>query len=397
MRETTKRLFLCLLIGGAATALAVDLGAASGLPAARHAGRMRPMVTVIRTPHGGIQPQVAVDDRGVLHLIYFGGDPGAGDIFYVRRGPGAKDFSDPIRVNSQPGSAIATGTIRGAHLAVGKEGRVHVSWMGSKTAEPKGPSGATPMLYTRLNDARAAFEAQRNVMQFAEGLDGGGSVAADGVGNVYVAWHAHGEGEGEANRRVWVARSADEGQTFARETPAFGEPTGACGCCGMRAFADRGGNLYVLYRAATEHVNRDMYLLSSKDHSRSFQGARLHPWKLSTCPMSTAAIAQGGDRVLMAWETEGQIYFSNAGRSAPVAAPGDAKNRKHPAVAGNADGESILVWTEGTGWKKGGSLAWQVFDRSGKAVGEKGWADGVPVWSLPAAAPLPGGGFTIIY
>jgi hypothetical protein len=79
-----------------------------------------------------------------------------------------------------------------------------------------------------------------------------------------VAWHGRGEKEGEENRRVWVARSTDEGKTFSRETAAWNEPTGACGCCGMRAFADRRGRVHLLYRAATDKVDRDMYLLSSE-------------------------------------------------------------------------------------------------------------------------------------
>src|SRR6266436_4986464 len=87
-------------------------------------------VTVIRTPDNGIQPQAASDSKGVVHLIYYKGDPGAGDIFYVRRLPGQADFSKPLRVNSRPGSAIAMGTIRGAQLAVGKNGRIHVAWNG---------------------------------------------------------------------------------------------------------------------------------------------------------------------------------------------------------------------------------------------------------------------------
>src|SRR5579863_5413898 len=41
-------------------------------------------VTVIRTPNGGIQPQLAVDRRGVVHLLYFTGDPAAGDLDYVQ-------------------------------------------------------------------------------------------------------------------------------------------------------------------------------------------------------------------------------------------------------------------------------------------------------------------------
>jgi hypothetical protein len=60
-------------------------------------------------------------------------------------------------------------------------------------------------------------------------------------------------------------------------------------------------------------------------------------------------------------------------------------------------GETLLVWTEGTGWKKGGTLAWQVFDRGGKPTTEKGTAESVPVWGLPTAVALLNGEFTIIY
>jgi hypothetical protein len=361
-----------------------------------------PPVTLMRVPNGGIQPQSVLDSQGTLHLIYFNGEAGAGDVFYVRRDSGKQSFSNPLRVNSQPGSVIATGTIRGAHLAIGKGGRAHVSWMGSQTAEPKGPSGAAPMLYARLNDAKTAFEAQRNVLQFAVGLDGGGSVAADREGNVYIAWHGRGDKEGEAHRRVWLARSRDEGQSFAREIPAYEERTGACGCCGMRAFADSGGAVYLLYRAATEFVNRDMYLLTSTDGGSKFRGQRLHEWRLDTCPMSSAMMAETAGSVLVAWETAGQIYFdkvnsTTSGPVNPTPAPGQGKGRKHPAIAVNNNGEMILVWTDGTGWKKGGSLAWQIFDRSGKPVGTGGTADGVPVWSMPTVIAGPRGGFTIIY
>lgn len=407
MRNTTKSIICRAIVGWALAtcfiaALSVPGAAQNGAAVSPRKEEKRAQVTLVRTPHDGLQPQAAIDGAGVLHLIYFSGEPGAGDVFYVRREPGKESFSSPLRVNSQSGSVIATGTVRGAHLTVGKGGRVHVAWMGSRVAEPKGPSGATPMLYTRLNDGKTAFEAQRNVMQFAVGLDGGGSLAADGAGNVYVAWHGRGEKEGEAHRRVWLARSADEGRTFARETAAFNEETGACGCCGMRAFADSRGAVYLLYRAATNFVDRDMYLLSSNDRGRSFRGLRLHQWKLDTCPMSTTTLAEGSGRVLAAWETSGQVYYASINSAAsepgkPVPAPGEGKGRKHPVVATNAAGETILVWTEGMGWKKGGSLAWQVFDRDGKPTAERGTADGVPVWSLPAVVASSGSGFTIIY
>src|SRR5437867_10306669 len=87
-------------------------------------------VKLIATPDDGIQPQAAVDAKGVVHLIYFKGDPKGGDIFYVRREPGQQEFSKPIQVNSQPHTAMALGTIRGAQLAIGKNARIHVAWVG---------------------------------------------------------------------------------------------------------------------------------------------------------------------------------------------------------------------------------------------------------------------------
>src|SRR5262245_29797482 len=88
----------------------VALPALAPVAAAEKTGK----VTLLRVPDKGIQPQVAVDAKGVVHLIYFRGEPGHGDVFYVRSDDDAR-FSEPLRVNSQPGSVIAAGSIRGAH------------------------------------------------------------------------------------------------------------------------------------------------------------------------------------------------------------------------------------------------------------------------------------------
>lgn len=359
-------------------------------------------VSVLRVPQGGIQPQATVDGEGTVHLIYFRGDPHRGDLFYVRSRDGAQ-FSEPIPINRRPGSAIAVGNIRGAHLAVGQRGRVHVAWMGAGQAEPRAPGDAAPMLYTRLNDAGTAFEPQRNVIQSAVGLDGGGSVCADGDGNVYVAWHAPAPGvKGEENRRVWLARSTDGGRTFAREEAVSPAGTGACGCCGLRAFCDRQGTVYLLYRAAAEKVHRDSYLLVSRDRGASFRAEDLSPWKINSCPMSSFALAEGGGSVLAGWETNGQVFCLRvdpaSGRHAePVAVPESGRGRKHPALAANDRGEVVLAWTEGMGWNRGGDLAWQIFDKDGRPTNDRGKTSGVPVWSLVTVFPRPDGGFTIVY
>ena len=70
---------------------------------------------------------------------------------------------------------------------------------------------------------------------------------------------------------------------------------------------------------------------------------------------------------------------------------------KHPVAVGNAAGEVLLAWTEGTGWGKGGAVAWQLYDSEGDTLSEKGRVDGVPTWSLVAAVAKTDGSFVIIF
>ena len=362
-----------------------------------------------RVPNGGIQPQGALDDRGTLHFVYYSGDVHHGDLFYARSKDGGATFSPAVLVNNN-GSAIAAGTIRGAQMALGKAGRVHVAWNGSNNAGPLNPDSGkpgSPMLYTRMKDSGDGFEPERNLMLHSFGLDGGGSIAADKNGNVYVAWHGIGEAEakgtgkeGEARRRVWIAKSDDDGKTFSTETKAWARETGACGCCGMKAFAGRNGDVMALYRTATESVHRDIYLLSSKDRGRTFQGSLLHKWNINACPMSSMDITDNAKTAFAAWETGGQVYWTRITRGIagdPIAAPGEAKGRKHPRLAVNDRGEVLLVWTEGTGWQKGGSFAYQLYDRAGKPTTETKQLPGIPTWSFAAAVPATDGSFSVLY
>jgi hypothetical protein len=366
-------------------------------------------VVLLRVPNGGIQPDAGVDERGLLHLLYFAGEARAGDLFYVRSKDYGQTFTTPVRANSQPGSAIATGTVRGGQIAVGRGGRVHVTWNGSDAASPKGVANpangqpTAPFLYARSNAEGTAFETQRNLTSRGYFIDGGGSITADRDGSVYAAWHAAPvDGQpGEDHRRVWFARSSDDGATFTREEPAWSESTGACGCCGMRLLSASNA-LYLLFRSATAMTHRDIYLLQSTDRGRTFRGSRVQEWEINACPMTSMSLANARLGVFGAWETAGQAYFGRVDAKTgtipkPVAAPGDGRTRKHPRLAANANGDLLFVWTEGTAWARGGSLAWQMFDASGRATSVAGTAPGVPVWSVAAPIARPDGRFVILY
>lgn len=384
---------------------------ASAVPALRAAAPANRRVRILRVPDNGIQPQLAAAGPA-LHLIYFTGDPRHGDIFYRRSEDFGASYSAPMRVNSQPGSSIAIGAIRGAQLAVGKRNRVHVAWNGSDLATPRGPLNpaddkpGSPMLYARLNERATAFETQRNLMRETFGLDGGGSVAADGEGNVYVAWHGQAPGagaaQGEAGRMVWIARSANEGRTFSGEARASREPTGACGCCALRLFADSRGGLYGLYRSAGQNVHRDIYLLHSKNRGGTFSVDRLHPWEINACPMTSMDLVEARGKVFGAWETQMQVYFApvsggiDTAKAAMLAPPGSHPKRKYPVLACNGRGETLLAWVEGAGWQRAGTLGWQIFGRDGRPLLASSGRLNVPVWSFPAVFADPEDTFGIL-
>jgi hypothetical protein len=362
-------------------------------------GWSEPPVTIVAAPDGGIQPQAVGDAVGTLHLIYFKGDPAAGNLFYVQRPRDSEKFSSPLRVNSTANSAVAVGSVRGGQLAIGKNGRAHIVWFGSNQAKD---ATGTPLCYSRLNDAGTAFEPQRNLIGDTRILDGGGSVAADNNGNVCLVWHALKKGAtpGEENRRLWIARSADEGKTFAPEEPVWNEPTGACACCSTKALVDSMGQMTIIYRGA-RNGSRDVFVLGSADHGKDFERITFHPWRIPTCPMSTFSLTPMGRGVVAAWETNGRIFFSQInpgteGFSMPQAVP-EGANQKHPAVAVNSSGEMVLVWTEGTGWQKGGALVWQVYDKNGNPTQTKRRVEGgIPVWGLPTVVATEKG-FTIFH
>jgi hypothetical protein len=350
-------------------------------------------VTTVRVPNGGIQPQI-VERDGVIHMIYFTGPAEKGSLFYVSSHDYGATFSKPIPVN-HAADAIAVGNIRGAQLAVGRNGRVFVAWNGVE------PAGHLPMLVTRLNDAATAFEPERNVITKAYGLDGGGSIAADNNGDVYVFWHAPLPGTtGEQNRRIWIAKSTDDGKTFAPERLAFENPVGACGCCGMKAYAD-GANVYVLFRSADQIVNRDIWLLSSTDRGQTFKGSDVSHWNIGACVMSSADLVPSPSGMLAAWETEKQTYFGRVADgkvASPVAAPGAPRNRKYPVLAVNSKGETLFAWTEGNAWKRQGAIEWELLDRQSHATAHSEHdIAGVPAFSVIAAFAKPDGDFVVVY
>lgn len=363
-------------------------------------------VRLERVPQGGLQPQAAVDARGRTHLVWLSGEAKAADVQYAWREAGTTQWSPTLRVNATPGSAIGIGTIRGPKLALGRTGRVHVVWNGSEQARPRPVLGGAPLLYTRLSADGRSFEPERNLMGQTRHLDGGASVAADPEGRVFVVWHAAPATDPavETRRAVYVAASVDDGATFAPERVVSPPGSGACGCCGLQAVASPAGPLAIWYRGAPSADLRPGVILTSVDHGVSFQTVLQDDWAINQCPMSSADLGfVNGTTLVAAWETLGQVHWGNipvvakpdSGAIRPQLVTGE-RAIKHPVIARNVRGETLIAWTSGTGWQRGGSLGWRVLN-GGQIVIAEARAEGVPVWGSLAAVAERDGTFVLWY
>ncbi len=372
---------------------------------------------IARLPHEGIKPSAAFDSAGVLHLVYFSGPTDGGDAFYVTSKDHGLNFSTPLRVNSQVKSVMGVSSIRGPRMALGKDGAVHVLWNGVSEALPKAPLNPAlptdskfngiPLLYTRLDESRRAFEPQRNLMEKSCSIDGGSTITADDSGNVYAIWHAMPlTGGKESDRTVWMRKSTDNGKTFADETSILPAPSGVCGCCSLAAQSSPAGEIAVLFRsAAGDGMERPMNLLVSKDHGTTFSRTALDEWPLKMCPMSSESVVPVTRGFAYAWEGKDGLRLARADLSAsledatkPLIVKTNAgKPLKYPSVATNQRGDILFVWTEGMGWNRGGNLLWEVFDATGMQSLGTGRVENIPANDSPLALSQPDGRFLILY
>lgn len=348
-----------------------------------------PEVTVLRAPEGATLPQVVSDTSGTLHLVYYTGSMSSGDLWHVTRAPQAADWSAPRRVNSEPHAVHGLGPIDGGQVAIGPDDLLHVAWF------HKDPNR---FQYAR-SDRTGTFGDQQTLSTREEGgIEAAPAVTVDDDGDVYVFWHA--DAVEDAQRRVYMAVSREQGAGFDPPRAVSPAAEGACGCCGLRAAVGEAGAIHVSYRGAGDNIRRGMRLLTSSDRGRTFADQLIQAWEIGACPIATTTLGVGPDATLVAWETQGQVFFADVEQlEAPVSPPGETTfRRKNATVATNHRGDILLAWGDGPGWQSGGTLHWQRFDAERRPRGAEGGAPGpIPARSVPAIAARPDGSFVVVF
>ena len=316
-------------------------------------------IEAIKVPNNGVQPFAMTDKAGVIHMIYYRGT----DLYYVTRKNSTWSTEKQISGAREKGTIM--GPISTPKLAIGKNGRVHISWFRFGRQKSR-------FYYARMADNRVEFEKTVQFVQHhAVGTETPAAVVADTQGHVALIWHA-GNFQQEEKRGIFMRFSKDEGKTFAAETRISGEQAGACACCSLTAAFDTDGNLYAFFRGAEKKMKRGMILAKSTDRGRSFASLEVDKWNLNSCPVSTNAMAQDTKgTVWMSWVNRNKIYFSRTDKPAlSYQVPASQARQGSPSIAINKTGEIMVAWTEGP-MMAAGRLHWQLYDAQCKPIKTK--------------------------
>jgi hypothetical protein len=344
-------------------------------------------VVVVRLPKGATHPQ-AVYRQGVLHVLYFKGEPKQGDVYYVRSNT-PPVFTAPLRVNSQANGAALAGGVHGPQLAVDERGQAHVAWVAGPGAE----GGNT--CYARTSADGGKVELRRS-------LAGGSPVAvAAGHDMVYLCWQGTAAGEQERQAgRVWLAKSVDGGKTFAAAAPISPPGSAVCADHGLCALYTYPRMPVVLYGEAAQ-AQRSVSLLYEDPRASRFQRVKVQEWKSETSPRGTAALLDQGNDYLAAWEAAGDIHFTRiphlTGKVSRLhTVPGRVGNRTRPAIASTGRA-TLLVWMETAVKGQPPSAHWQLYDNKDLPTANRGEEAGVPTGSHAAVVPNQTGQFLLLY
>lgn len=304
-------------------------------------------VTVVRTPGDGEVPDAEIDANGTIHVAYVAGE----DAYYVTSKTGAKAFSKPLRINSEPRTVHPANMFRGPDLAIGQNGRLHVIWY-VNAYQRKLPHDQWGVFYSHIDPGQKEFARAINLNHKPSDNY---SLAANAQGNVSVIWMAE---------KLFVHSSKDNGETFLTAEPVgFADP---CECCASRAAYSNNGSLLIDYREKASNI-RDMFLLARAPGENGFRREKISgtPWEVTGCPMTGTFLSEQ----VVAWETKGQISYARVDPASGQLRTKEikvAERGKWPVALAAGDG-TVLV-----SWKHDSKLNWQLFDRSDRPSGNPG-------------------------
>lgn len=251
-----------------------------------------------RTIADGQQPQITVDQKGIVRIVYGQGD----QVFCSTSFDEGLLFSKPVLVARIPGMHL--GMSRGPQLAtsinysvitaIDKAGDIHWFKLGLNTNKWENMG--------TLNDKRGSAP---------EGLM---SIAADKNDNFYAVWLDIRTG---GNNQIYFSSLRNKASVWSKNNMVYQSPDGhVCECCKPN-IAINGSAVALMFRNWL-NGSRDLYMVKSTNSGKSFSGAEklgLDTWKLNGCPMDGGGLTIGtANTIKTTWQRKGMIYYAEPGK-----------------------------------------------------------------------------------
>jgi hypothetical protein len=276
--------------------------------------------------HANAFPWIASQGDDVA-VVWGATSNGKADVYLALSRDGGATFSDPARVNDQPGTARLGGelpprvALTRARDAAAPPGIV-VAW-GAKDAK-------TEIRLARSADGGKTFTPSTRVSKAdADGDRGWHAVTLDARGTPHVLWLDHralaARPKGGAHDHHAMDMSQFSGLYHAGGSDAAEREItkGVCYCCKTAFVRGDDGALYAAWRHVYPGNIRDIAFTMSRDGGRTFTSpirVSEDNWQLAGCPDDGPAMAVGGDGTIhLVWPTviggdspQGAIFYSSS-------------------------------------------------------------------------------------
>jgi hypothetical protein len=307
----------------------------------------------------GSSPQLALDGRGVIHMIFGRRDT----IFHVSSRDRGATFSPAeivavvpsMHLGNTRGPVIASSRNQSMVTATDQAGNIHAFRLDHT-------SGRWSRLARPLNDTTGSAP---------EGLLG---LTADDADGFHAAWLDIRKGR---KNQIYAASLRANGAAWTTNVLAYASPGGSvCECCRPSIVVTKGGTA-VMFRNSLGGA-RDMYVALSRDGGKTFAAPEKlghGSWALNACPMDGGALAADpAGRLASVWRRQDSVFFVRPGEAEILVG-----NGRSPTMSVSPDGKGSYVI-----WQDGPSILLKLMDGPKPAVVGDG--------RLPQVLALPRGG-----
>jgi hypothetical protein len=295
------------------------------------------------------KPQLARSPSGVLSVLAVADTQGRKRLVYARSQDDGDHFEKPIGISDEKSSVIASG--ENVPSLVQVTNGIYATWQETT------PEGRHRIMFARSSDMGVSFEKPVEVVgKNFTSFNGFSTMNAAPNGDVYVAWlDGRDQPEPEGTLSLYLARSSDGGASFTTNTRIA---LGACPCCRPAIAFGKGDRVFLAWRKVFDGDIRDVVLASSNDGGKTFSAPQKvgdDKWVLHGCPDSGPSMASIGNRLYIAWYSEGnhtsgiRITVSDDGGktfSFPDLASRGVFNANHPQLS-VFDTDHVLLTFQG--------------------------------------------------